>query len=50
MPVERQRFDLDAERWAAFMNALNAPARELPRLRRLFADVTPFDPPAGDRT
>lgn len=42
--AERQRFELDAERWAAFMAALDAPARDLPRLRRLFQERTPFDP------
>ena len=44
--VERRRFDLDAPRWTAFMQALDAPPRELPRLRRLFDEATPFDPPA----
>lgn len=43
--VERQRFDLDAGRWTAFMAALDAPPREMPRLRRLFAEPTPFDSP-----
>ena len=41
--ADRQRFDLDAEQWAAFMAALDAPPRELPRLRRLFQEATPFD-------
>jgi uncharacterized protein (DUF1778 family) len=45
--VERQRFELDADHWAAFMAALDAPPRELPRLRRLFNEATPFDPPAA---
>lgn len=43
--LERQRFELDAPRWTAFMEALDAPPRELPRLRRLFEEETPFDPP-----
>ncbi len=41
--VERRRFELDAERWAAFMAALDAPPREVPRLKRLFGKSTPFD-------
>lgn len=42
--ADRQRFELDAERWVAFMAALDAPPRDLPRLRRLFDEATPFDP------
>ena len=41
--VERRRFDLDAEHWAAFMAALDAPPREALRLRRLFREPTPFE-------
>jgi uncharacterized protein (DUF1778 family) len=41
--IERQRFELDAERWSAFMAALDAPPREAPRLLRLFREATPFD-------
>ena len=41
--VERQRFELDATRWTAFMAALDAPARDAPRLRRLLREPTPFD-------
>ena len=43
--VERQRFELDAARWADFMAALDAPPRALPRLRRLFDEAGPFDSP-----
>ena len=32
----RQRFALDADRWTAFMAALDAPPRDLPRLTCLF--------------
>jgi len=32
---DRQRFELDAERWKAFQVALDAPPRPLPRLARL---------------
>lgn len=41
--VERRRFELDAERWAAFMAALNAPPHEAPRLQRLLREPTAFE-------
>ncbi|MFY9641234.1 MAG: DUF1778 domain-containing protein [Rhodomicrobium sp.] len=41
--AERQRFGLDAERWTAFFEALDAPARDLPRVRRLFEEKSPFE-------
>ncbi len=41
--AERQRFGLDAERWTAFLEALDAPARDLPRIRRLFREPSPLD-------
>jgi uncharacterized protein (DUF1778 family) len=34
----RQFFGLDSERWTAFVEALDAPPRELPRIRRLFRE------------
>jgi uncharacterized protein (DUF1778 family) len=40
--ADRQRFGLDAERWAAFQEALDAPPRDMPRLRRLLAEPGPF--------
>ncbi len=43
--VERRQFELDAPRWAAFMAALDAPPRALPRVRRLFDEAGPFDSP-----
>jgi uncharacterized protein (DUF1778 family) len=43
--VERRRFDLNADQWTAFMTALDAPPREVPRLRRLFAEAGVFDAP-----
>jgi uncharacterized protein (DUF1778 family) len=46
--VERRRFDLSAEQWAAFMTALDAPPREILRLRRLFAEQGVFDPPESE--
>ena len=42
--ADRRRFELDASQWEAFMAALDAPPRDLPRLRRLFREPSPFDP------
>jgi uncharacterized protein (DUF1778 family) len=44
--ADRTRFGLDAERWKAFLDALDAPPRELPRLRRLMNERGVFDGPA----
>ena len=41
--AERRHFGLDAERWAAFMTALDAPPRDLPRVQRLFSEPSIFD-------
>jgi len=43
--AERQRFTLGAEQWIAFMAALDAPPRPLPRLERLFQEASPFETP-----
>lgn len=40
---DRQHFGLDAERWTAFVMALDAPPRPLPRLVRLLSEPGPFD-------
>ncbi len=40
---DRRHFGLDAERWAAFMAALDAPARELSRVRQLLREPSVFD-------
>ena len=40
---DRQRFGLDAERWAAFQVALDAPARPNPRLQRLLQKRSVFE-------
>ncbi|MBK6851501.1 MAG: DUF1778 domain-containing protein [Burkholderiales bacterium] len=39
----RQNFGLDATRWAAFVEALDAPPRELPNVETLFATPSPFE-------
>jgi uncharacterized protein (DUF1778 family) len=36
--ADRTRFTLDAGRWKAFLDALDAPPRDLPRLERLFRE------------
>ena len=41
--ASRTRFGLDADRWQAFLTALDAPPRELPRLARLFQEPGVFD-------
>ena len=40
---DRQRFGLDAERWKAFIDALDAPARPLPRLKKLLNEPSVFE-------
>jgi uncharacterized protein (DUF1778 family) len=40
---DRQHFGLDATRWEAFLAALDAPARPLPRLQRLLAEPSVFE-------
>jgi len=42
--ADRRLFALDAERWRAFLAALDAPPRRHPRLRRLFREPSVFDP------
>jgi len=41
--AERRVFGLDAERWAAFQAALEAPVRPLPRLQKLLDEPGFFD-------
>ena len=41
---DRRRFGLDAEQWAAFQAALDAPPRPLPRLAKLLSEPSVFDP------
>jgi uncharacterized protein (DUF1778 family) len=41
--ADRRVFQLDEERWAAFMTALDTPPRDNPRLRRLLAVRSPWD-------
>jgi uncharacterized protein (DUF1778 family) len=41
--ADRRLFGLDAERWEAFMAALDAPPHPLPRLERLFGTPSIFE-------
>ena len=41
--ADRRHFGLDAERWNAFLAALDAPVRKLPRVRRLLAERSAFE-------
>lgn len=43
--ADRRLFGLDAERWEAFLTALDAPPRPLPRLERLFSTPSLFEEP-----
>ena len=40
---DRQHFGLDAVRWKAFLAALDAPPRPLPRLQRLLTESSVFE-------
>jgi uncharacterized protein (DUF1778 family) len=41
--ADRRQFGLDHQQWTAFLAALDAPPRDLPRIARLFAEPGPFD-------
>jgi uncharacterized protein (DUF1778 family) len=41
--ADRSRFGLDAERWGAFLAALDAPTRESERLGRLLREPSVFE-------
>ena len=43
--ADRKTFGLDAKQWKAFLTALDAPPRPLPRLARLFKEPGFFDRP-----
>lgn len=40
---DRRHFTLDAETWAEFLTALDAPTRDLPRTRRLLNEPSVFE-------
>jgi uncharacterized protein (DUF1778 family) len=40
---DRRRFGLDADRWAAFLKALDARPRPLPRLKKLLQTPSVFE-------
>lgn len=41
--ADRRRFGLDADRWKAFQDALDAPPRDHPRLERLLHEPSVFE-------
>lgn len=41
--ADRARWDVTEEQWQAFQEALDAPPRDLPRLRELLARPAPWD-------
>jgi uncharacterized protein (DUF1778 family) len=43
--LDRRRFQLEPQKWAAFTAALDAPPRDLPRLRRLLEEPSMFSGP-----
>lgn len=43
----RRHFGLNAERWGEFLAALDSEPRELPRVRALFAQPSPFEGGSG---
>ena len=43
--TERQRFELNADQWKEFMEALDAPPQIVPQIQRLFREPSPFDAP-----
>ena len=45
--AKRTQFALQGAQWDAFMAALDAPPRRLPRLRRLLKEPGFFDPKGG---
>jgi uncharacterized protein (DUF1778 family) len=43
MLAMRRHFGLDAEKWEAFMSALDAPPRSMPRVEQLFSQPSIFE-------
>ncbi len=41
--TDRRHFGLNAEQWAAFVTALDAPPRSLPQVERLFSEPSIFE-------
>ncbi len=47
--ADRRAFVLDADTWQAFVTALDAPPRNLPRVQRLMTEPGFFDGPTKQR-
>jgi uncharacterized protein (DUF1778 family) len=43
--ADRRHFGLNAEQWAAFLEALDRPPRELPEIEKLFREPSIFESP-----
>ncbi len=41
--ADRRLFSIPVEKWEAFTAALDAPPRDVPRLRKLLSQKTPFE-------
>ncbi|MBF0163551.1 MAG: DUF1778 domain-containing protein [Magnetococcales bacterium] len=41
--IDQRIFSLDETQWQAFQESLDAPPRDLPRLRQLFRQTSPFE-------
>lgn len=41
---DRRQFGLNADQWAKFQAALDAPPRATPRLQKLLRELGPFEP------
>jgi uncharacterized protein (DUF1778 family) len=41
--ADRRLFSIPAEKWGAFLAALDAPPRDVPRLRKLISQKSPFE-------
>lgn len=46
--ADRRHFGLGEEAWSAFMAALDAPARALPRVKQLFDEPSVFEKSGSD--
>ena len=45
--ADQVRFVLPPDRWQAFCDALDAPPKEIPALRKLFTEASLFDEPSS---
>lgn len=48
--LDGSHFRLDAEHWTAFLEALDAPPRDHPRMRRLLQEPSLFEPASKSKS